>query len=74
MAGASDTRDVGSRTLMISALVAAVFVIGGAQPSHAQTAAPIVFAKAGKASTASHRVEFAANTVDLRPSATLASL
>lgn len=59
---------------MISALVAAVFVAGGAQPSHAQTAAPIVFAKAGNVSTQTRRVEFAAaGTVDLRPGATKAS-
>lgn len=73
MAGASNMRDVGSRTLMISALIAAVFVIGGAQPSHAQTAAPIVFAKAGSVSAPARRVEFAANSFDLRPAATRAS-
>ena len=73
MAGATSTRDVGSRTLMISALIAAVFVMGGAQPSHAQTTAPIVFAKAGSVSTPSHRVDFAANSFDLRPVATKAS-
>lgn len=74
MAGASDTRDVGTRTLTIWALVAAVFVAGGAQPSEAQTAAPIVFAKAGNVSTAaSRRVEFTPGTVDLRPGATRTS-
>lgn len=74
MAGASDTRDVGFRTLVISALVAAVFVAGGAHPSHAQTAAPIVFAKAGSVSAPTRRVEFAtADTIDLRPAATRTS-
>ena len=59
---------------MISALVAAVFVAGGAQPSHAQTAAPIVFAKAGNVPAQTRRVEFAAaDTIDLRPGATRTS-
>jgi rare lipoprotein A len=73
MAGASDTRDVGARTLMISALVAAVFVAGGAQPSHAQTAAPIVFAKAGQISTPTRRAEFTPGATALRPDATRTS-
>jgi rare lipoprotein A len=74
MACATNTRDVGSRTLLISALIAAVFVAGGAQPSQAQSAAPIVFAKAGNVSTQARRVEFtAADTLDLRPGATKAS-
>ena len=71
MAGVSKTQDVGARTLAIWTLVAAVFVAGGTQPSEAQTAAPIVFAKAGNVSAPSRRVEFAAaGTVDLRPGAT----
>ncbi len=74
MAGAIKTRDVGARTLAIWTIVAAVFVVGGAQPSEAQTAAPIVFAKAGNVSSASRRVEFAAaDTIDLRPGAMKAS-
>src|SRR5262245_28170255 len=68
MAGATNTRSVSSVTLLISALIAAVFAVGGAQPSQAQTAAPIVFAKAGNVSASTRRVEFAAaDAVDLRP-------
>ena len=73
MAGVSKTQDVGVRTLAIWTLVAAVFVVGGTPPSEAQTAAPIVFAKVGNVSAPSRRVEFSADTVDLRPGATRTS-
>ncbi|HEX5007720.1 MAG TPA: septal ring lytic transglycosylase RlpA family protein [Hyphomonadaceae bacterium] len=74
MAGATDTRGVSSVTLMISALIAAVFVVGGAQTSQAQTPAPIIFAKAGSVSAPTRRVEFAsAGAVDLRSGVTKVS-
>ena len=47
MAGAGKTRaDIGARTLSGIAIIAAVFLAGGAQRSYAQTPAPIVYAKA----------------------------
>lgn len=47
MAGAGKTRaNIGARTLSGMAIIAAVFLAGGAQRAHAQTPAPIVYAKA----------------------------
>lgn len=78
MTGVGKTRDVGARTLTIWTIVAAVFAIGGAQPVEAQASAPIVYAKAAPApSASSRRVEFAApnseRAINLLPGATKVS-
>ncbi len=60
-AGTRARADVGSRTLAFSAIVAAIFALGGAQPSEAQQAAPIVYAKSLN--------DAGGRAIDLRPDA-----
>lgn len=55
--------NVGPRTLMMSGIVAVIFAFGGAQPSEAQQAAPIVYAKSLTGAGAG-------TAIDLRPGAT----
>lgn len=55
--------NVGVRTVAFSAIVAIVFAVGGAQPSEAQQAAPIVYAK-------SLNDVGGTGAIDLRPRAT----
>lgn len=69
MTGVASTHaDVGPRTVVFSAIIAVVFAIGGALPSEAQQAAPIVYAKSLSDAGAGTSIDLRA--IDLRPGAT----
>lgn len=84
-AGAGKTRaNIGARTLSGIAIIAAVFLAGGAQRSWAQTPAPIVYAKPLTAPASPNtpitfdqfqgRSALGASAIDLRPGAVKVSL
>lgn len=81
MVGVEKARaELGARFVAITVIFAAFLAISGANPSFAQTAAPIVYARAVNASVEQPTLSFnqfqgraAAGAIDLRPGATKAS-